>query len=206
MTERTRAELLAELSLGGSSGRQVEHRFIKDLVDSTFTRNDTDIVSVGLVAAGVNATAAELNAAADISARLVSLTDANYTVLAANALKPHIIPDVTADRTITLPAPAIGLEYEFYAKISTADGHDWIFDTGSDTNYFVGGVIHFDTDADDAGDEIVNVFPDGNSNSILHVNVPEGGTRIKFVCDGTLWIVSGFVASATAPVFDDQAV
>lgn len=136
--------------------------------------------------------------------RVISVTDANTTILAADSGKPHLVANVSADRTFTLPSPAAGLVYEFIATVGAADGHDWIIDTGSNTNYFVGAVVHLDDDAGSAGDEIVRVAPDGNSNSKLQVNVPGGGTAIKFVCDGTLWCVSGVVSSATAPAFSDQ--
>lgn len=152
----------------------------------------------------ITATAAEINAAADVSGRLVSVTDADTAILAANSGKPHLVANVSADRTFTLPTPASGLEFEFIANAIVADGHDWIFTTGSDTNYFTGGIVHMDTDADAAGDEIVPVRPDGNSNSKLQINLPDVGTRVKFICDGTLWNVSGFAVSATAPAFADQ--
>jgi len=50
----------------------------------------------------------------------------------------------------------------------------------------------------------VVVSPDGNSNSKLQINLPEGGTRVRVTCNGTLWTVSGFAVSATAPTFADQ--
>lgn len=152
----------------------------------------------------VTATAAEINAAADVSGRIVDVGDADYSILVANSGKPHIVANVSADRTFTFPAEAAGLDFEFIADVGAADGHDWIFTTGSNTNYFTGAVVHLDTDSDAAGDEIVVVAPDGNSNSKLQVNLPQGGTRVRFVCDGTTWTVSGFVVSATAPAFADQ--
>lgn len=135
----------------------------------------------------------------------VAVGDANYTVLPENSGKPHLVANVSADRTFTLPSPVDGLDFEFIAQVGAADGHDWIIDTGSNTNYFVGAVVHLDTDANAAGDEVVVVAPDGNSNSKLQINLPEGGTRVRFICDGTLWTVSGFAVSATAPAFADQA-
>lgn len=150
------------------------------------------------------ATAAEITARCDAGARIVQLTDANYTVLAANSGKIHLIPNVSADRTISLPTAAAGLEYEFWAQVAAADGHDWIFDAGSDTNFFVGGVVHLDTDAGAAGDEVVTVGSDLNSNSKLQINLPDAGTWIKMICDGTNWNLVGHVVSATAPAFADQ--
>lgn len=135
------------------------------------------------------------------SSRRVAVGDAAYSILAANTGKPHLVANVSADRTFTFPAEADGLEFEFYAQVGVADGHDWIFDTGSDTNYFLGGVLHIDTDAIASSAMIPS---DGNSNSKLQINLPQGGTWLKFVCDGTLWTVTGTVNSVTAPAFADQ--
>ena len=162
----------------------------------------SDTFTIGGTA--VAATAAELNAAADVSARRIAVADANYQMLVANSGKPHLVANVSADRTFTFPAESDGLEYEFIAQVAAADGHDWIFDTGSDTNFFLGGVLFADTDAGPAAAEVSVVGSDLNSNSKLQINLPNAGTRVKFVCDGTNWTVSGIVVSATAPAFADQ--
>lgn len=170
------------------------------------TAEDADFTGTfSLNGTALTATAAELNSAADVSGKIVDLGDANTALLAANSGKPHIVGNVTANRTYTLPTPAAGLDFELIADVVAADGHDWVIDTGSDTNYFTGGVVHLDTDAGSGGDEIVTVGPDGNSNSILTVNLPDAGTRIRFISDGTLWTVVGYVNSTTAPAFSDQA-
>lgn len=152
----------------------------------------------------VTATAAELNAAADVSARLVNVGDvAAYTVLAANSGKPHIVPNLTADCTFTLPTPAAGLDYTFIYGGVAADAQDWIISTGSGTNFYLGGVVHLDTDAGSAGDEVVPVASDGNSNDFLTVLVPDVGTWVRLICDGTNWFAVGQVVGATAPTFTD---
>lgn len=133
-----------------------------------------------------------------------AVPNANTTIVAENSGKPHLVANVSADRTFTLPAPAAGLDFEFIAQVGAADGHDWIITTGSDTNYFLGGVVHLDTDASTGAAEVVAVAPDLNSNSKLQVNLPAGGTRVRFICDGTLWTVTGTVVSTTAPTFADQ--
>lgn len=169
--------------------------------------NGTAVTATGAelnILDGVNATAAEINAAADVSARRVAVTDADTAISAANSGKPHMVANVSADRTFTLPTEADGLEYEFIATVTAADGHDWIIDSGSNTNYFVGGLVHLDTDAGPPT-TVAAIQPNGSSNSKLTINLPQGGTRIKLVCDGTLWTVSGYVVSATAPAFSDQA-
>lgn len=151
---------------------------------------------------GVTATAAELNAAADVSGRYVDIGDnTTYTVLSANSGKIHTLPDLTADIVITLPSVSAGLQYEFHYAGVAADAQDWQFDTGSDTNYYLGGLVVLDTGA---GDEVGIFYPDGDSNSKLNVLTPGGGTELKLFCDGTNWIISGRVVSATDPTFADQ--
>jgi len=134
----------------------------------------------------------------------IAVGDANTSLSAEHSGKPHLVANVSADRTFTLPAAKAGLDFDLIATVGAADGHDWIISTGSDTNYYVGAIVHLDTDSDAAGDEIVVVAPDGNSNSKLQINLPQGGTRVRLICDGTLWTVSGFAVSATAPTFADQ--
>lgn len=137
---------------------------------------------------------------------VVSVTDATtYTVTAANSGKTHFIPNLTADITISLPTAAAGLRYEFIYAGVAADAQDWAIDTGSNTNFYLGGLAHLDTDAGSGGDEVVPVAGDGNSNSIVNVLVPDVGTRVLVVCDGTNWVLSGQVVGATAPTFADQA-
>lgn len=134
---------------------------------------------------------------------LVKVPDAaTYTVLAADSGKIHSMPDLTADCVITLPAEEVGLVYEFWYSGTAADAHDWTFDTGSDTNYFVGGAHHADTD----GELSAVVDSNNSSNSKMGVLTPECGTFVKFVCDGLLWYVNGNVISATntAITFADQ--
>lgn len=176
---------------------------LKDLGDVLRALVDGDDLYVGGVQ--VTATAAEINAAADVSARLVSITDAaTYTALAANSGKVHVFPDLTASCTVTLPAVASGLEFTFIGKGVAADAQNWIFDTGSATNYYLGGLAFADTDAGAGADEIhAGVFPDGNSNDIMTIVTPGAGTRIHLICDGTNWIVNGQVYSATVPTFAD---
>lgn len=136
----------------------------------------------------------------------VSVPDAaTYTVKASNSGVVHYMPDLTADCTITLPTPKAGLWFEFVYAGVAADNKNWIITTGSDTNYYKGGLLHADTDAGSAGDEIVPIAGDGNSNSKLTIVTPNVGTRVKVECaDGTLWIVNGIAVSATVPAFADQ--
>ena len=117
-----------------------------------------------------------------------------YTVLAANSGKLHILPDFDGDCVLSLPTAADGLRYEFVSKGVAADAHDWQFDTGSDTNFYLGGLTELDT----TGNTVTLEVPDGNSNSKMNVLTPAPGSRIRLTCDGTNWIIDGAVQSETA--------
>lgn len=169
---------------------------------------ELDIESGGalkLAGTQVTATAAEINARAAAASRYVNVTDAaTYSVLAADSGKIHIVPDLTASCTMTLPTAAAGLEYTFISKAVAADAQDWIIKSPSATNFFLGGVSFADTDAGAGADEIhAGIYSNGSSNDFLTVVTPGAGTRIYVVCDGTNWIVNGQVFSATVPAFSD---
>lgn len=132
----------------------------------------------------------------------VTIPDATtYTVLADNSGLTHYVPNLTSGITITLPTPKAGLWFEFSYYGVAADAVDWIITTGSDTNYYDGGLQFIDNDTD----VVAPIAPDGNSNSKLTVVTPDVGTRIKVESrNGTLWTLSGHVGSATIPSFADQ--
>ena len=136
----------------------------------------------------------------------VLVTDeASHQLLAANSGKLHIIPDMTADSAILLPAEADGLRYRFVYGGSATDAHDHTFDSGADANYYQGGLSFLDLDAGDAADEVhAGIYSDGNSNSILTISNIAIGTEFEIVCNGTIWYISGQVVSDTAPGFADQ--
>jgi len=130
---------------------------------------------------------------------IVSLGDANASILAANSGKAHLIANVSADRTFTLPAVAAGLRYKFVAEVGAADGHDWIFVAAATADLFKGGLLMVDTDAGPA--TAAAVVADQSDDDQLQVNLPQGGTVIEMYCDGTYWIVSGVVLSTAAAAF-----
>ena len=126
---------------------------------------------------------------------------ATYSVLKKNTGKVHIIPDLTADCTFTLPTVEDGLMYEFWYSGTAADAQDWIINTAATTELFYGGLVHLDQDAGSAGDEVVIVDADKSDDDTMTILVPQAGTRVAVVSDGTVWYVTGYVASATAPTF-----
>lgn len=124
---------------------------------------------------------------------------ATYTVLAKNSGKLHVMPNLTADCTIALPSAESGLNYVFQYGGAAADAQDWIINTAATAELYKGGVVHLDSDAGSAGDEVVPVYADFSNDDTLTVLTPEVGTRIELVSDGTSWFLNGVVVSASAP-------
>lgn len=132
----------------------------------------------------------------------VAIPDAaTYTVLADNSGVTHWFPDFTATCTATLPTPRAGLWFEFaYAGVA-ADAQNFVISSGSNTNYFKGGLQFIDNDSD----VVAPIAGNGSSNSKLTLVTPDVGTRVRVECvDGTRWHLCGHVGSATIPTFGDQ--
>jgi len=133
---------------------------------------------------------------------VIKVPDAStYTVLAKDSGKVHVMPDLTASCTITLPTEVEGLVFEFWYCAAAIDAHNWVINTTGNSNYYVGGLGHSDTTADDNAEILSS---DANSNSALTVVKPGNGTKVKVVCDGTLWYLSGHVYGADIPTIADQ--
>lgn len=154
--------------------------------------SSTGAVTVAAVSLGVSGVVATPVALADGNASLTAATNGGGVV--------NIVPNGTQDNTYTLPAPVAGQSFTFVYGGGAADATDFIINTGSDTNYFIGGVAFHDTD--DGAASVV--FSDGNSNSKLQVNVPAAAQITVIAKDGTNWQVWGTVVGATAPTFADQ--
>jgi len=134
----------------------------------------------------------------------VSLADAAVTLTeATHAGRLLIGNDLSADRTMTLPTPIAGMTFRFVGPniaSGAEDGHDLIISAGTGNSiYFQGQVTFLDID----GDAVSIVGSDGDSNETLQINVP-GHYDITLVgVSSTVWRVSGFVSSDTAPAFAD---
>ena len=130
----------------------------------------------------------------------VTFSDADTTLTAtANAGRVNVVPAITGNRTLTLPSPTAGVWFRFIYGGAAEEAENLIFDTGSDTNYFIGGIIHLDSNADN-----VSVYADGNSNSILTLT-DFGLFEINILAkDSTNWIIWGHQEGADVPAFSDQ--
>lgn len=129
---------------------------------------------------------------------VVEVTDAaSYAVLAADSGKVHVVPDCSQATTMTLPAAAAGLQYEFWYGGAAADASNHIIVPTA--GFFIGVVTFHDTGAD----ATTGVFSDGNSNDVFTLVTPAAYT-LKFICDGTNWYVAGHVTSATVCTMADS--
>ena len=130
----------------------------------------------------------------------VTLGDENTTLTnATHSGRLIVIPAITANRTITLPSPVAGAHFKFIYGGAAEEAENLIFDTGADANYFIGSIVHDDSDADD-----VSIYADGNSNSTLTLT-DFGSMEINILAkDSTNWLIWGFSQGADAPAFADQ--
>jgi len=164
------------------------------------SQNGFQTVSINSTTGAVSTSPVSLGASG-IVATPVALADGNATLTVANAGGVvNLVPNGTQDNTYTLPAPVAGTSFTFVYAGGAADATDFIINTGSDTNFFIGGVTFHDTD--DGACSVV--FSDGNSNSKLQVNVPAAANITVIAKDATNWQIFGTAVGATAPAFADQ--
>ena len=137
-----------------------------------------------------------LNAPVILGTSSESLTEATH------AGRLLIIPNVGAACTYTLPTPIAGMTFKFIYGHTAADDYDIIISAGTGNSiFFVGGVVHHDTDQ--TGQTSAMVISDGDSNELFKINVP-GGFEVNLVAvSTTVWMISGWVFSATVPSFAD---
>ena len=136
----------------------------------------------------------------------VAFTDADLTLTEATHAGRYLIGfDLTADRLITLPTPIAGMEFRIVgpAVMTAADGHDLRITTATTDGSvrFDGQLTFLDTD----GNANSVVWPDVNSNDFLYIRVPAHYDVTIVGRSATLWHVTGFVSSITAPAFADAA-
>ena len=131
----------------------------------------------------------------------VTFSDAATTLTAtANAGRVNVVPAITGNRTLTLPSPTAGVWFKFVYGGAAEEAENLIIDTGADANFFIGGIAHLDSNADN-----VSVYSNGSSNSVLTLT-DFGIFEINVLAkDSTNWIIWGYQEGADAPAFTDQS-
>ena len=130
----------------------------------------------------------------------VALGDENKTLdNATHSGRTLVVPALAANRTITLPAPVAGSHFKFIYGGAAEEAENLIIVTPGNTNFFIGGIVHLDSNADN-----VSVYSDGNSNSSLTLT-DFGIFEINILDkDSTNYYIWGTAEGADVPAFADQ--
>jgi hypothetical protein len=130
----------------------------------------------------------------------VALGDEDKTLdNATHSGRTLVVPALASNRTITLPAPVAGAHFKFIYGGAAEEAENLIIITPGNTNFFIGGVIHLDSNADN-----VSVYSDGNSNSKLTLT-DFGLFEINILAkDSTNYYIWGQAEGADVPAFADQ--
>ena len=130
----------------------------------------------------------------------VALGDEDKTLDAAtHSGRVLAVPAIGGNRTITLPAPVAGQTYKFIYAGAAEETENLIIVTPGNTNFFIGGIVHLDSNADN-----VSVYSNGSSNSSLTLT-DSGLFEINIVAkDSTNYYIWGYAEGADAPAFADQ--
>ncbi len=129
----------------------------------------------------------------------VALADANASLTnATHSGRTLVVPALAANRTLTLPSPVAGASFKLVYGGAAEETENLIIDTGSDTNFYLGGVLHITGTP-------ASVYADGNSNSILTLT-DFGLMEINIAAKDTVnWYIWGYQQGADAPAFTDQS-
>ena len=168
------------------------------MANSTFTgpiRSESTIKTVSK-----NATTGAITEVITMGDAPVALGDEDKTLTnATHSGRTLVIPAITANRTITLPSPIGGSHFKFVYGGAAEETENLIIVTPGNSNFFLGGVAHLDSDADN-----VSVYSDGNSNSKLTLT-DFGVFEINILAkDTTNYYIWGYAEGADAPAFADQ--
>ena len=130
----------------------------------------------------------------------VALADEDKTLDAAtHSGRTLVVPALASNRTITLPAPVAGQSYKLIYGGAAEEAENLIIVTPGNTNFFIGGIVHLDSNADN-----LSVYSDGNSNSQLTLT-DFGLFEINILAkDSTNYYIWGYQEGADVPAFADQ--
>lgn len=151
-----------------------------------YTWPATGILTYGVLNDGttqLNATAAELNQIADLSARFEDVTAAN-TLTAAECGKIMTLNSATEFASV-LPAPSAGCMFKFIVKAAPA-GASYTIDTNADANILIGGINELEVDTSDDGP-----YTNEADTITLVDGVAVVGDYVEMVSDGTSWYFHG---------------
>lgn len=143
----------------------------------------------------LTATAAEINAVADASARVADATASTLAVTVALHDKKIITLNRAAGVTATLPAASGSGAHFTFLVVTTTTTNGYIIKVANASDTMAGQAF-----MEEAGGSTASVFPASGTDDTMTLN---GGTkggligdRIEFIdADANLWIVQGFLTT-----------
>lgn len=166
------------------------------MANSTFSgpiRSESTIKTISK-----NATTGVITEVTTLGGAPVALGDEDKTLdNATHSGRTLAVPALTANRTITLPAPVAGANFKFVYGGAAEETENLIIVTPGNTNFFIGGVLHITGTP-------ASVYADGNSNSqitLTDFGLMEINIEAK---DSTNYYIWGYQQGADAPAFADQ--
>jgi hypothetical protein len=166
------------------------------MANSTFSgpiRSESTIKTISK-----NATTGVITEVTTLGGAPVALGDENKTLdNATHSGRTLAVPALTADRTITLPAPVAGANFKFVYGGAAEETENLIIVTPGNTNFFIGGVLHITGTP-------ASVYANGSSNSqitLTDFGLMEINIEAK---DSTNYYIWGYQQGADAPAFADQ--
>jgi hypothetical protein len=152
----------------------------------TVIGGELDVISGGslkLAGTAITSTAAEINAATDLSSRFEDVTATN--VLGTAECGKVMTLNATTEFVSTLPAPTAGCSFKFIVKAAPS-GASYTVVTASSANVIIGGINELEVDTGDDGPYI------NNGDTITFVNgVGVVGDWVACDSDGTSWYCTG---------------
>ena len=132
-----------------------------------------------------------------MSQQVVLLGDENTTLTAgAHAGRTLIIPNVSGNRTYTLPTPEEGMHIHLVGfGALAADGHNVLIRSSTDSIFFHGALLHHDTNQGAQTSAIV--WGDGTSNDLITMATPEAFDIHLVGKSSTVWYMYGWSSSVT---------
>ena len=132
--------------------------------------------------------------------RFEALGDADKTITSAESGEIYALTvDLTANRTITLPAPQDGAYFKFLI-MADLDGASLLIKGKAEADFIVGGIAHQDSDGTTVNFVQAAVSDAADVLTIVHSNDgAQYGSWIELVSDGTYWYVTGVVHSDEPP-------
>ena len=162
--------------------RRSHARYFDDMADSMVSLTDSQTLTADT---SIQATT------------YVSGINADYSAsVATNGGRVTWIPNVSADRSYSLPSPTVGARLRFVgAGALAADGHSFILKTQDDAEFFHGALVHHDTNQ--TGQTTSVVWGDGAADDTITVALPQAFDINLLGKSTSVWYVWGWTASNT---------